>query len=75
MRRVDCPARARTRRVVAVSKHYRIRVWGKPRRNVDPQMLAQVMLLVGQHLAEQQRRRGRHRAGDAKPESAAEPCC
>jgi hypothetical protein len=41
-----------------MGKRYQILVFGKQRRNVDPSMLAQVLILVGQRLARKRQHRG-----------------
>jgi hypothetical protein len=42
---------------------YRIRVYGRRRQNVDPRQLAQILILLGRHLYEQQQAR-KARAAD-----------
>lgn len=37
-----------------MGKQYRIRVYGRQRKNIDPHRLAQVLILLGRHLYEQQ---------------------
>jgi hypothetical protein len=36
-----------------MSRQYRIRVYGKQRKNIDPALLAQVVILFGRHLHQQ----------------------
>lgn len=36
---------------------YRIRVYGKPRKDIDPALLAQVVILLGRHLRQQRQKR------------------
>lgn len=38
-------------------RRYRIRISGKPRPHPDPAMLAQIVILIGRRLQEQQRHR------------------
>jgi hypothetical protein len=37
-----------------MGRHFRIRVRGKPRKHLDPDLLAQVVILYGRQLARQQ---------------------
>jgi hypothetical protein len=48
---------------VIMSRQYRIRVYEKQRKNIDPALLAQVVILFSRHLQQQQQRR--HAAEDA----------
>lgn len=36
-----------------MNRHYRIRVYGTQRKNIDPALLAQVVILFGRHLQQQ----------------------
>jgi hypothetical protein len=47
---------------------YRIRISGKARRNPDPAMLAQIVILIGRRLHAEQLRQ---QAAEHKPDSAA----
>jgi hypothetical protein len=48
---------------------YRIRVYGKQRKNIDPALLAQVVILLGRHL-HQQRQHERSATGQTPPDKA-----
>jgi hypothetical protein len=37
-----------------MNRHYRIRVYGTQRKNIDPALLVQVVILFGRHLHQQQ---------------------
>ena len=49
-------------KVITMPGAYRIRVYGKPRKDIDPVLLAQVVILLGRHLR-QQRHKDKHEAG------------
>jgi hypothetical protein len=49
-----------------MSRQYRIRVYGKQRKDIDPVLLAQVVILFGRHLQQQRR----HAAEDATTSSS-----
>lgn len=42
-----------------MSGRYRIRVYGKPRKDIDPALLAQVVILLGRHLHQQRQQQQR----------------
>jgi hypothetical protein len=46
--------------------HFRIRVYGTQRKNIDPALLAQVVILLGRHL--QQRQQANHQ--DTAPQKS-----
>ncbi len=48
-----------------MGRQFHIRVYGKPRKNPDPALLAQVVILLGRHLHQQrqQRQQQRRQAG------------
>jgi hypothetical protein len=47
-----------------MSRQYRIRVYGKQRKDIDPALLAQVVILFGRHL-QQQQQQNHHATEDA----------
>ena len=64
-----------------MSRQYRIRVYGTQRNNIDPALLAQVVILFGRHLQQQQQQRkprvaGRNRKmGKGSSSSTPAPQC
>lgn len=52
-------------RFVIMPRQFRIRVYGTQRKNIDPALLAQVVILFGRHLHQQQECRQRQRQGSA----------
>jgi hypothetical protein len=51
-----------------MARHYRIRVYGRRRKQVDPNRLAQVLILLGRHLYEKQQ------VKNGASRSSASPC-
>jgi hypothetical protein len=54
-----------------MSRQYRIRVYGTQRKNIDPALLAQVVILLGRHL--QQQRQQSHHQDAAHPKPSKNP--
>lgn len=48
-----------------MGRQFHIRVYGTPRKNPDPALLAQVVILLGRHLHQQQQERQRQQQGSA----------
>lgn len=48
-----------------MGRYYRIRVSGAPRRNLDPVLLAQVVIVLGRHLQQQRQQQARRDTSDA----------
>jgi hypothetical protein len=46
-----------------MNRQYHIRVYGTQRQNIDPALLAQVVILLGRHLHQQHHHQHNHRAG------------
>jgi hypothetical protein len=55
-----------------MSRQYRIRVYGKQRKDIDPALLAQVVILLGRHLHHQQQQQRSDR-GAGHPKTGQEP--
>lgn len=53
-------------------RQFRIRVYGAQRRNIDPALLAQLMILFGRHLNEKHRHQHSHRTATAKDTTASQ---
>jgi hypothetical protein len=55
-----------------MSRQYRIRVYGKQRKDIDPALLAQVVILFGRHLHQQQQQQSTQDAtADRSPSASA----
>lgn len=50
-----------------MNRRYRIRVYGAQRKNIDPALLAQVVILFGRHLQQQRQQRMRNHGGVEHP--------
>ena len=57
-------------RRVIMSRRFRIRVYGKQRNNIDPALLAHIVILFGRHLHHQQQEQQRQgQAGVSKQDA------
>lgn len=66
-----------------MGRDYRIRVYGRQRKQIDPCQLAQVLILLGRHMYDQNQRAAHGgadkpktapKASEPRPESDAGPC-
>jgi hypothetical protein len=48
------PSTSTTKPGIEMAQAYRIRVYGRQRRHIDPRQFAQVLILLGRHLYEKQ---------------------
>lgn len=51
-------------------RQFRIRVYGAQRKNIDPALLAQLVILFGRHLREKHQQQHSHRTATAKDTTA-----
>lgn len=59
---------------MAAMRAYRIRVYGKPRKNVDPHQMAQAVLLLARELHQQQlQEHANHEATQTDSDTGSEP--
>lgn len=56
-----------------MGRDFQIRVYGKRRKNVDPRQLAQILILLGRHLDEQQQAKNARAARRASTQQNQEP--